>query len=83
MTTRRGDDHDGTRVLGSWSQANSVLAQLAAQDAPLGVWETVFGAGRFYRYLHSHTQWLSSPATVTGEVVRRITSEASPIDEVA
>jgi hypothetical protein len=30
MTTRRGDD-DGIPVLGSWSQANSVLAQ----DAPL------------------------------------------------
>jgi hypothetical protein len=42
-------DHDGTRVLGSWSQANSVLAQ----DAPLGVWETVSGAGRFYRDLHT------------------------------
>jgi hypothetical protein len=49
MTTRRGDDHDGIRMLGSWSQANSVLAQ----DVPLGIWETASGAGRFYRYLHT------------------------------
>jgi hypothetical protein len=51
MTTRRGDD-DGFHVLGSWSQANSVLAQAA----PLGVWETVSRAGRFYRYLHTYAK---------------------------
>jgi hypothetical protein len=48
MMTRRGDD-DGIRVLGSWSQANRVLAQAA----PLGVCETVSGAGRFYRYVRT------------------------------